>query len=516
VFKLDSPSKSIINPVELIKQVQQHTVLEVLKKLKAKMKNGDVLGTNVLSQNCACPSLTDSSLPCLLAGVVIGILVTKYVPLPSRYKRKSESTKENEISSQEDTSQTRKGDVAGLDAELEVLNAAIPLFENKFSMQERDFTLNEKDGKTKLIVNYLEPEEMIKTLFFEQSDEKDTKSDLTSDQSMSLTHPLGDTNKKENMIHLLKQIQKYSVCTDHPYFYNQLFGALDPIGTAAELVALSVHTSAYTYETAPVFTLMERHVLEKLAELVYDTKAHDGLFLPGGSLSNLTGMHVARHVCKARGTFDKHQDANDGYFSNEPEEEKKESMNDLSNALAPRNTQLTQVAFVSSEAHYSFKKAAGVLGIDAKDIVTVPTLSNGQMDAEELDLLMTDLVETGTKVPFFVGLTAGSTVRGSFDDIGAVVRVCRKHEAHLNNSMPLTTRTAQKDSTESGHKIWVHVDGAWGGCAVFSPRKDLCKVMEGVRKADSFTFNPHKVMGAPQQTTCFVTRHKVNCVLPNH
>jgi len=35
----------------------------------------------------------------------------------------------------------------------------------------------------------------------------------------------------------------------------------------------------------------------------------------------------------------------------------------------------------------------------------------------------------------------------------------------------------------------------------------LCDVLKGVKEADSFTFNPHKVLGAPQQTTAFVTRH---------
>jgi len=463
------------------------------------------------SVDCSCPALTDTSIPCLLIGVVIGIVVAKYVPLPSRIKQQSDDKEESSTRTQKVTkSVPRTGDVAGLDAELEVLEDSIPLFAKRFSPEERAFTLTDNDGRTKKVVDhYLSPDEMINTLFFEESNDDAKDSEKCSDQSMSLTHPLGSSNKKENMIHLLKQIQKYSVTTDHPYFYNQLFGALDPIATAAELVALSINTSAYTYETAPVFTLMERHVLEKLANLVYSTPessgsiTHDGLMLPGGSLSNLTAIHVARHVCKARGSYEKQQYG--GY-----EEEKKESMSDLSAALVPGNTRPTQVAFVSSEAHYSFIKAAAVVGLSAKDIVTVGTLPNGQMDTEELDMLMTEIIDRGDKVPFFVGITAGSTVRGSYDDIEAVVNVCRKHEKYLNNNMPFSTRTEQQKNTESGHKIWVHVDGAWGGSAIFSQRKDLCDALKGVKQADSFTFNPHKLLGAPQQTTAFVTRHAVS------
>jgi len=488
--------------------------------------NGDMRGTHVLSHmtnrvfrdnhtsqasiDCLCPETTDTSIPCLLFGVVIGIVVAKYVQLPSRIKRQSSHTQDSEIRTQEVTkSAPRTGDVAELDAELEVLEDSIPLFAKRFSPEARDFTLNDNDGKTKKVVDhYLSPEELIETLFFEQSGDATTDLKKSCDQSLSLTHPLGSSNKKENMVYLLKQIQKYSVTTDHPYFYNQLFGALDPIATAAELVALSVHTSAYTFETAPVFTMLERHVLEKLGQLVYSTPSsnsnitHDGLMLPGGSLSNLTALHVARHVCKSRGSYEKQQYGGNGY-----EEEKKESMSDFSTALVPRNSQPKKVAFVSSEAHYSFMKAAAVLGIDAKDIVTVPTLPNGQIDSDELDMMMTDIIEEGTRIPFFVGVTAGSTVRGSFDDIEAVVGVCRKHEGYLNSNMPFSTIIEQQSNAESGHKIWVHVDGAWGGSAIFSPRKDLCDVLKGVKEADSFTFNPHKVLGAPQQTTAFVTRH---------
>merc|ERR1712038_307920 len=104
------------------------------------------------------------------------------------------------------------------------------------------------------------------------------------------------------------------------------------------------------------------------------------------------------------------------------------------------------VVFVSSEAHYSFAKAASVTGIGTGNLVVVPTLSNGQMDVERLDSLMMEVElehertsgDVGkrrrrrARMPFFVAATSGSTVRGSFDDIEAIVRVCRKHEDRLN------------------------------------------------------------------------------------
>lgn len=45
---------------------------------------------------------------------------------------------------------------------------------------------------------------------------------------------------------------------------------------------------------APVFNLMEREVMQKMCELVGWSHG-DGLFAPGGSVSNLYGVVAARH-----------------------------------------------------------------------------------------------------------------------------------------------------------------------------------------------------------------------------
>ena len=355
------------------------------------------------------------------------------------------------------------------------------------------------------------------------------------------------TQMVQQIIHLFSQIQQYSVQTSHPYFFNQLFGALDPIALAAEIIALSVHSSAYTWETAPVFTILEREVIARLGQLVFErNKAidncdnyravgssnidntednniydelvrskYDGLMLPGGSLSNLTAIHVSRHYC-LHGTQHKsqRQEKNEDGSALGISEEKKE------HCFTGDESQPQLIAFVSSEAHYSFTKAASVTGIGVENLVSVPTLCNGQMDVEKLDVLLTEFhnIYAGSNVlrmPFFVAATAGSTVRGSFDDIDAIVKVCRKHEEIINRRLSGGFNADRKhnlnDLTPQKRylcKIWVHVDGAWGGSAIFSSRADMRQMLNGVQDVDSFTFNPHKLMGAPQQTTAFISRHR--------
>lgn len=50
----------------------------------------------------------------------------------------------------------------------------------------------------------------------------------------------------------------------------------------------------YTYEVAPVFVLMEDEVLSKLRSLVGWAEG-DGIFCPGGTMSNMYAMNVARY-----------------------------------------------------------------------------------------------------------------------------------------------------------------------------------------------------------------------------
>ena len=406
-----------------------------------------------------------------------------------------------------------------------------------------------QDGR---VVRYLKPEEMLSRLFSENGAEAEPKlhgSAMINSLSLRRRKGLGDgdsdddNRKADNFLNLLSELQNFSVNTSHPNFFNQLFGAMDPVALASELLALGLNTSAYTYETAPVLTMIEHEVMHRLGRLVFEGKdeeedddcgggedtsgakrpKYDGLMVPGGSLSNLTALHLARHHWLVTNGYDPpiraRQDTlsqnSDDVLSYNISDDGDEKKDDYSGAVDPL-TRLSfpstldeddgasadtnppkLVAFVSTEAHYSFRKAMAVTGIGASNLIAVPTLANGQMDVDALDNAIQGARQRGFE-PFFVAVTSGSTVRGSFDDIAAVVDVCRAHEGiEYTNS----------DSSVHRSSIWVHVDGAWGGSAIFSMRPDVRSLLAGVDRADSFTFNPHKMLGAPNQTTALVTRH---------
>lgn len=453
---------------------------------------------------------------------------------PNNVKANVNEDKENRLTSHHQCDREESEDSR------RILQGAVELFcqerglatQNKaHGVPENEMPPRQEGGK---VVEYLKPEEMLAKLFSGNASEPNRSLSLRRRRKQSGT-PISDndadsTAKADDILHLLRQIQRYSVNTSHPNFFNQLFGAMDPVALSAELLALSLNTSAYTYETAPVFTLIEREVMLRLGRLVFegrdevenddqedsDSPGYDGFMVSGGSLSNLTALHIARHYWLVTNGYDapirsQREDLGRDVDPLSPngeerldDEEKKDgdallSTTDKMDVAFPAEFDISRipprmVALVSDEAHYSFRKAMAVTGIGASNLIPVRTLTNGQMDPVALDEAIRGAKERGF-APFFVAATSGSTVRGSFDDIDAIVRVCRQQEK-------IDANTGRR------HRIWVHVDGAWGGSAIFSQRPDVSNLLSGVQRADSFTFNPHKMLGAPNQTTAFITRHR--------
>lgn len=104
----------------------------------------------------------------------------------------------------------------------------------------------------------------------------------------------GDTDEK--LLSLVKDTIRYSVKTGHPYFVNQLFSCVDAYALAGQWLTDALNPSVYTYEVSPVFILMEEVVLREMRTIVgWPEGKGDGLFSPGGSISNGYGISCARY-----------------------------------------------------------------------------------------------------------------------------------------------------------------------------------------------------------------------------
>ncbi|XP_045508207.1 glutamate decarboxylase isoform X1 [Colias croceus] len=248
---------------------------------------------------------------------------------------------------------------------------------------------------------------------------------------------------------------KHQVKTGHPHFFNQLSCGLDIISLAGEWLTAAANTNMFTYEIAPVFILMENVVLQKMRNMI-GWKSGDSILAPGGSVSNLYAFLAARHH-----KFPQY---------------KEKGLTSIPGQL---------VMFTSDQCHYSVKSCASVGGLGTDYCVCVPSDERGRMIPAELERLVRSHRDRG-HVPFFVNATSGTTVLGAFDPLTEIADICQKYD------------------------MWMHVDAAWGGGLLFS-KKYRHPRLTGIERADSVTWNPHKLMGTLLQ--CSTVHFKYEGIL---
>lgn len=291
--------------------------------------------------------------------------------------------------------------------------------------------LNEsnKPSSNKQVINYVHPEQLKKELSF----------------------ALGSPTPLDEMMGLCQQILYYSTNTQAKFFCNDLYGGGDLYGTLGDFITSYLNTSGVTYETSPIFTLMEKEIIEKSFNLYGFTDKNapnrDGIMVPGGSISNLYAFHLART-----------------------------KLNPKLNGAGMYITTPMKV-FCSDQAHYSLKKSMMLSGLGSYHLITIPTDKNGKMIIEKLE----QAVKNHSPHPLMVVAMAGTTVLGAFDPIHEISKVAKKHN------------------------MWLHVDASWGGPVIFTDNHK--KLLKGISEADSMTWNPHKMLKVPLQCSIFMTKH---------
>lgn len=289
-------------------------------------------------------------------------------------------------------------------------------------------TLKKKDGK---VVKFRSDEEL-KELF-----------DFKIDDNVPATD--------YEILEYCKKMLEFSVRSGHPHYMNTLFGGFSEYAIIGDFIQSTLNGSVFTFEQAPIFTLMEEEIGGKYAEFL-GWEDYDFIFCPGGSFANLYGLITSRFMkfpeVKNEGTFN-----------------------------------LPQMTIFTSElSHYSIEKGAMVMGVGRNNIVKVKTDSKGRMIPSDLEKKIEKELSKGTQ-PIMVNCTLGTTVFGANDPINEISEICEKHD------------------------IWLHIDACYGGAQLFlDDFREARK--EGFLKADSLAADQHKVLNIPQQSTIFITKHK--------
>ncbi len=238
-----------------------------------------------------------------------------------------------------------------------------------------------------------------------------------------------------------------SVKTAHPLYFNQLWAGQSEPALIGGVIELLANTSMYTFEVAPMATVVENEMRAVFAEQL-GLSGWESQVTTGGSNSNFLALLLALNK-----TLPEYKNAGIG-------------------ASQPR-------VYVSAEAHYSVDKAVMMAGLGLGALVKVPADTRGAMDCEALKQLLEQDKANG-KTPCLIVGTAGTTVRGAFD--------------------PFTTLA----DLANEYQCWLHVDGAWGGAMTYAT--DERKFLTGVERADSFSWDAHKMLGVPLMCSLLYVR----------
>ena len=123
------------------------------------------------------------------------------------------------------------------------------------------------------------------------------------------------------------------------------------------------------------------------------------------------------------------------------------------------------LVITSIDAHYSIARAAAIMGI--RDVRKVPTDARHRMDVGALEEMLASL----DSPPLAIVATAGSTAPGAFDQLDEIALL------------------------RDRYRTWLHVDAAHGASVLLSAK--LAHLARGLERADSLSWDPHKMMWMP-------------------
>ena len=255
-----------------------------------------------------------------------------------------------------------------------------------------------------------------------------------------------------------------SVHTAAPGFVGHMTSALPYFMLPLARLMTALNQNLVKVETSKAFTPMERQVLAMIHHLVYrrpdafyppwihNSQAALGAFCSGGTIANVTALWLARNRLFAP----------DGEFRGIAAE-------GLGRALRHRGCDGIAV-FVSERGHYSFGKAADLLGLGRDHLVKVATDGNNRIDLKALRGECARLRDENILPLALVGI-AGTTETGNVDPLEALADLAGEIGCHF------------------------HVDAAWGGPTLFSDRHR--SLLSGIERADSVTIDAHKQLYVP-------------------
>ncbi len=238
---------------------------------------------------------------------------------------------------------------------------------------------------------------------------------------------------------------------NHPGFLHYFPSNSDLSSVLADLVASGLGAQGMSWQTSPAATEVEDVVMEWLREMVGLPATFTGVIEDTASTSTFTALLCAR--------------------------ERTSRFSQNHGGLQAEDAPL--VVYASDQAHSSVPKAALLAGFGAEHLRLMKTDDEHALRLDLLERAVEDDLAAGRQ-PCAVVAAVGTTATTALDPVAGIAALCERHG------------------------MWLHVDAALAGTAMICP--EYRWMWEGVERADSVVFNPHKWMGTGFDLSAYYVR----------
>jgi glutamate/tyrosine decarboxylase-like PLP-dependent enzyme len=199
-----------------------------------------------------------------------------------------------------------------------------------------------------------------------------------------------------------------------------------------------------------ISAILEKQTISLLLQLFHLPDVFMGTMVTGATMSNFTGLAVARQWLG------------------------KQLGKDIAREGVPPGLKI-----YAATPHSSAIKALSMLGLGSTRLSLVPVLEDREcMDVQALEAM----VSRHPDEPFILIASGGTVNTVDFDNMQAIAALKNKY------------------------RFWWHIDAAFGGFAACSP--EYASLLDGWEQADSITVDNHKWLNVPYDSAVIFTRNE--------
>ena len=238
-----------------------------------------------------------------------------------------------------------------------------------------------------------------------------------------------------------KDIVPHAQAVPSPRYFGQFNPTPLPIAVWADVLASMLNQNAGAWRNGPTSAMIEARIMRWLCDLIDYPPESFGTLASGGSEANLIALKCARDKAHA-------DIVHQGVFS------------------APGRL----TVYASEQCHFSVEKSLDILGLGRSSLRKIATDESFHILPDELRNAI-DADRKNDFIPCCIVGVAGTTSTGVIDPIVELADIAKQNNC------------------------WFHVDAAYGGALAFSSEHK--SKLDGIDRADSVTFDPHKWMFVP-------------------